>query len=635
MVSTTKSDQKEQPEDRVSSSQHLEQATDAERLAATNRVLNDPLASYDENELEELAEAYARKHGLNDSVNISAFKAGALLAKDSGSFRARNELSRDEIDYLDKERTSKWSLPSLFIKVILLCSVCAAVQGVDESVVNGAQIFYARLFGIDDENSSLDPWLLGITNGAPYLGCAIAGCWLTVPFNNWWGRRGTIFVTCLVSALTCFWQAFTNTWWHMFIARFMLGIGLGAKSATVPVYACETSPASIRGAMAMQWQVFTAFGIMLGFAFDLAFYYVPDTASNIHGLNWRLMMGSAGVPALFVCFFVFYCPESPRWYMGKGRHPEAYQAMCRIRHTKVQAARDVFQMHMLLEAEKNMGSGQNHIKQLFTVPRIRRAMVASEITMFMQQFCGINVIAYYSSVIFVDAGFSEVNALCASLGFGMLNFLEALPAIWTIDKFGRRWLLLFTFPLMSIFLFMTGWSFLIPEGTTRIAIVALGIYLFCLAYSPGAGPVPFTYSAEAYPLHVRSLGMSLATATTWFFNFVLAITWPSMLRAFKAQGAFSFYAGFNVVGFFLTLLFVPETKNKTLEELDQVFNVPTRKHAAYGWSQFTYPIRRHVLRMNVERPSLYESLAQENNHHYSPTSSMRAGDRGNSVEKHA
>lgn len=157
------------------------------------------------------------------------------------------------------------------------------------------------------------------------------------------------------------------------------------RSATVPVYACETSPASIRGAMAMQWQVFTAFGIMLGFAFDLAFYYVPDTASNIHGLNWRLMMGSAGVPALFVCFFVFYCPESPRWYMSKGRHQEAYQAMCRIRHTKVQAARDVFQMHMLLEAENNMGSGQNHVMQLFTVPRIRRAMVASEITMFMQQ----------------------------------------------------------------------------------------------------------------------------------------------------------------------------------------------------------------------------------------------------------
>lgn len=169
MASTTSPDRKEQPKNRVSSPQHLEHATDAERLVATNRILNDPLASYDEDEVEGLAEVYAREHGLSDSNDISSFKAGALLAKDPDSARARNELSREEIDYLDKEITSKWSLPSLFIKVILLCSVCAAVQGVDESVVNGAQIFYARLFGIDDENSSLDPWLLGITNGAPYV----------------------------------------------------------------------------------------------------------------------------------------------------------------------------------------------------------------------------------------------------------------------------------------------------------------------------------------------------------------------------------------------------------------------------------------------------------------------------------
>lgn len=137
--------------------------------------------------------------------------------------------------------------------------------------------------------------------------------------------------------------------------------------------------------MAMQWQVFTAFGIMLGFAFDLAFYYVPDTASNIHGLNWRLMMGSAGVPALFVLPLVLFVPESPRWLIGKGRYQEAYAAMCKLRYSKVQAARDIFQMHMLLESEKDMGSGKNQLVQLFKVPRIRRAMVASEITMFMQQ----------------------------------------------------------------------------------------------------------------------------------------------------------------------------------------------------------------------------------------------------------
>ena len=164
------------------------------------------------------------------------------------------------------------------------------------------------------------------------------------------------------------------------------------------------------------------------------------------------------------------------------------------------------------------------------------------------RFCGVNVIAYYSSAIFYDSGFSETQALTASLGFGIINWLFAIPAVYTIDTFGRRNLLLTTFPLLAIFLFFTGFSFWITDKTARVACVALGIYLFGIAYSPGEGPVPFTYSAEAYPLYVRTYGMSLATATTWFFNGLLSITWPSLLVAFKPQGAFSWYAVWNIIG---------------------------------------------------------------------------------------
>lgn len=169
------------------------------------------------------------------------------------------------------------------------------------------------------------------------------------------------------------------------------------------------------------------------------------------------------------------------------------------------------------------------------------------------------MIAYYSSAIFTDAGFDELSALAASLGFGIINFLFAIPAIYTIDTFGRRNLLLTTFPLMAIFLLFTGFSFWIPEeSSARIACVALGIYLFGIVYSPGEGPVPFTYSAEAYPLYVRNHGMALATATLWFFNFVLSITWPSLLVAFKPQGAFGWYAAWNIFGFVGVLLLLPE-----------------------------------------------------------------------------
>jgi len=398
----------------------------------------------------------------------------------------------------------------------------------------------------------------------------------------------------------------------MFIARFALGLGIGPKSATVPVYAAETTPPAIRGALVMQWQMWTAFGIMVGYAADLMFYYVPDKP-NITGLNWRLMMASAMLPAVIVCCFVFLCPESPRWYMSKGRHASAYKSMCRLRHNKIQAARDLFYMAELLKAEEGIQMGQNKLLELVRVPRNRRAMLASEIVMFMQQFCGVNVIAYYSSSIFENSGFSTLSALGASMGFGVINFLFALPAVYTIDTFGRRNLLLTTFPLMSLCLLFTGFSFWIPEDnkSARVGCIALGIYLFGIVYSPGEGPVPFTYSAEAYPLYVRDLGMSLATATTWFFNFVLSITWPSLLTAFKPQGAFSWYAAWNLIGWVLVLLFMPETKGKTLEELDQVFSVPTHIHAAYGLRQIPYFIGRYILRRDLKPERLYERETEE------------------------
>ncbi|KAF2470714.1 uncharacterized protein BDR25DRAFT_334320 [Lindgomyces ingoldianus] len=572
-----------------------------------NAKLANPLQGYSYDELRKMGRAYAYEHSLAEKEDVRAIEIGAMLARDPENLTHCKEMgvTDEEYEILSKEINHRWSQPWTLYLVIILCSTCAAVQGMDETVVNGAQLFYLGQFGIggDDQRST---WLSGLVNSAPYMCCAFIGCWLTTPFNNWFGRRGTIFITCLFSAVACFWQGFVNTWWHMFIARFALGFGIGPKSATVPIYAAECTPPAIRGALVMQWQMWTAFGIMVGYAADLAFYGVPDKP-NITGLNWRIMMASAMLPAVIVCCFVFLCPESPRWYMSKGRHASAYHAMCKLRYKKIQAARDLFYMAELLKAEENMKIGQNKIKELYTVPRNRRAMLASEIVMFMQQFCGVNVIAYYSSSIFVDSGFSEQSALGASLGFGVINFLFALPAVYTIDTFGRRNLLLTTFPLMAIFLLFTGFSFYIPETSkAHVGCVALGIYLFGIVYSPGEGPVPFTYSAEAYPLYVRTIGMSLATATTWFFNFILSITWPSLLAAFKPQGAFGWYAAWNLVGWVLVLLFLPETKGKTLEELDQIFSVPTHVHAAYGLRQIPYFFNRYIIQRKVEPEKLYE-----------------------------
>lgn len=577
-------------------------AEEQKHLEASTKLEN-PLAGLSLEQLGQRGEDFCQRHGLQDEEDIRAFRLGAMLAANTNRHDTIDGLTEHEREVLDREMTHKWSQPSMLYAVIAICSLCAAVQGMDETVVNGAQGFYKKQFGIGDEESQRDSWLVGLVNAAPYICCALMGCWVTEPMNKAFGRRGSVLIACAISALACFWQAFTNTWWHMFIARFFLGFGIGPKSATTPIFAAECSPPKLRGALVMQWQMWTAFGMMIGYMADLAFYYVPDL-SGITGLNWRLMMGSAMMPAVIVCAIICFTPESPRWYLTKNRQAKAYEAICRLRFEKVQAARDLFYMDTLLQVEKEaMQIGHSNIKEMLTVRRNRNAMIASEIVMFMQQFCGVNAIAYYSTEIFLEGGFSTVSALSASLGFGVINWLFALPAFYTIDTFGRRNLLLTTFPLMSIFMYFTGFSFWIPEDSTaHVACIALGIYLFCVVYSPGEGPVPFTYSAEAYPLYIRPIGMSLATATTWFFNALLSLTWPSMVQSWTTQGAFSWYATWNLIGWVLVLLFLPETKEKTLEELDAVFNVPLRSLMSYGVKQFFYFWGHYVLRRDVPKP---------------------------------
>lgn len=587
-------------------------------LSNVNAKLANPLSGLSHEQLMASGAEFARTHGLGHLEEV--FKKGALAAQDPLAFEKVSYFTEDDKNIFRRELTHRWDHPSTLYYLVILCSVAAAVQGMDEAVINGANLFFAPQFHIDSSsgNASRNEWILGLVNSAPYLCCAILGCWLTDPLNNWLGRRGTIFFCATLSFLTCIWQGVTNSWPHLFVARFVLGLGIGPKSSTVPVYAAECAPPAIRGALVMMWQMWTAFGIMLGYVADLAFYKVPDRP-HIKGLNWRLMLASAGIPALFLMAQVFFCPESPRWLISKGRYPDAYRSLERLRRHPVQAARDLYYIHVLLETEKELTRGRNRYVELFTIPRNRRAALGSFVVMFMQQFCGVNVIAYYSSTIFRQANFSEIQALLASWGFGALNFVMALPAVYTIDTFGRRNLLLVTFPLMSIFLLMTGFAFWIPEGSGRLAVVALGIYLFDCVYSPGEGPVPFTYSAEAFPLYIRDVGMSFATAVTWLFNFVVAITFPRLLGAFKPQGAFGWYAGWNIVGFFAILLFVPETKALSLEELDQVFSVPTYTHAAYQIKALPHNIKKYIFRMQVDPlPPLYEHEGAIGEKHYAP-----------------
>ena len=225
-----------------------------------------------------------------------------------------------------------------------------------------------------------------------------------------------------------------------------------------------------------------------------------------------------------------------QWYMKKGRFHDAYQSLLRLRNNPVQAARDLYYIHSQLELEAEIIGQVTYMKrfiELFKIPRLRRATLAAWTVMLAQQMCGINVIAFYSSTVFVKAGASEKEALIASFGFGLINFVFAWPAIWTIDTYGRRSLLLFTFPNMAWSLLAIGLCYIIPsESKAHLSLMAFFFYVFSAFYSPGEGPVPFTYSAEVFPLSHREVGMGFAVANNLFWAAAVSITLPRMLVAF-------------------------------------------------------------------------------------------------------
>ncbi|KAF2125368.1 D-xylose-proton symporter [Dothidotthia symphoricarpi CBS 119687] len=581
--------------------------------------VRNPLVGVPKHELLADVKSFAQEHQL-EHIEPLLIK-GALVAQSPALFEEIEELDEDDRTCIREEITHRFKLPRTLYYTVILNSVAAAIQGWDQTGSNGANLTFGRALGIPDSGDACtaagtcerNSWIIGFINACPYIAIALFTAWISDPINDLIGRRGTIFVAAIFSLFAPIGQGASQTWPQLAVCRVLLGIGMGLKEVTVPVFSAENVPASVRGGLVMSWQIWTAFGIFLGTVANLV-------VMNTGRIAWRLQFGSAFIPAVPLVLGIWFVPESPRWLMKKRKFAQAYKSFARLRNTPLQAARDLYYTHRLLEQEEvlvqkaGINPKSNFFKrfiELFTIPRVRRATQASGIIMIAQQMCGINIIAFYSSSIFREGGATEKEALIASFGFGLVNFAFAWPAVWTIDSFGRRGLLLFTFPNMFWTLLCAGMCYYIPkESAAHLGLIAFFVYLFGAFYSPGAGPVPFTYSAEVFPLSHREVGMSWAVATNNFWAAILSLTLPRMLKVMKPQGVFGFYGGMNIVALIMIFLWMPETKQRTLEELDYIFAVPTTVHMKYqATKNLPWWIRTYILRRKGEaKPQLYKNI---------------------------
>lgn len=489
---------------------------------------------------------------------------GAILANDNDQVTEEHRYlySDETIQKLELEEKHPITSQPPYLFLLALSAAFAAVNfGHDESAVGGAQLQYTEEFNITNSN------IQGLVNASPYLTAGLVGSPLAIYLDKYLGRRVIIFLSCLFGIAGSLWQAFSHSMGSLLAARLFLGIGMGLNSAIVPMLIAESSPHKIRGVFLVLWQTFIAFGVMLGSIFNRAFVNIPGYTS------WRLMIGASFVAPVFVAVLMAFIPESPRYLISVGKYESSLKSLIKLRSHEVIAARDFYKLYQSLKKQNEITKLPiiDQIKSFFVKKNLRFAFLVSSFNMFMQQYCGVNVLVGYTTTILVHANIDSTTAIAGSIGIGGGCFLATFFSSQCIDRFGRRPMLLATFPFLAICLFWLGGSLYLEDSIKRLGSGLTAMYLFVIVFGFGIGPISWTYNAEVYPLNVRTLGVATGLTINWVLDFVLSMTWPKMAKSMGTSGGLFFYGAWNIYAIFFTFFFIPETKGLTLEEIETVF----------------------------------------------------------------
>lgn len=428
------------------------------------------------------------------------------------------------------------------IIIAIIAAIGGLLFGYDTSVISGAILFVHHQFGLSAFQTEL---AVSIVLAGAALGAAFAGY-----FTDRFGRRPVLLVNAIIFGIFAVVTGLSNGLTLFLAARFLVGIAIGVTSMVTPLYIAELAPTSIRGALVTLNQLAIVTGIVVA-------YYVDYLFSG--SSNWRAMFISAVIPSILLLVALIFLPESPRWLAARSRYDDALRVLRRV-ESDSEAQRNLDELRRITQSD--------HLKfwDLFAV-RFRKPLLIGVGLAIFQQITGVNTIIYYTPTILQMAGYkSASSALLATVLVGGVNLIATIVSLFLLDRVGRRPLLLIGIAGMFFGLAHLGYS--IGVGHVSRGAVLLDVLGYLAAFAVSLGPIFWLLISEIYPTTIRGQAMSLASVTIWVADLIVSITFLSLVGALGARYAFWLYALACIAAFIFSIKLVPETKDKTLEQIE-------------------------------------------------------------------
>jgi SP family arabinose:H+ symporter-like MFS transporter len=454
------------------------------------------------------------------------------------------------------------------LRFVLFASGVTAIGGFlfgyDTAVINGANSYIKELW-------DLKPAWEGTATASMLLGC-IPGAMFAGFLSDRFGRKRLLFLCAILYAVSGVLSAFPPTAGWFLAVRFLGGLGIGASSMVCPVYIAEIAPEEWRGRLGTLFQLAIVVGIFLTLFVNMLVHGLGDEAWNT-AIGWRWMLGLEAVPAVAFLFLLFAVPESPRWLAQQGREAEAEEVLRRAGGAE-HAQRQMGEIRAALAEEVGRFS------ELLTGP-FRRPLLIAVLLMAFSQLCGINAIIYYSTRIFAAAGAGKevgaaelkAAAFTSTVWIGLVNLAFTLVAIGLIDRAGRRPLLILGSAVQTAALAMVGWMYhthpngFSPEEAFWLLVC---VVTFTAAFAMSTGPIGWLLCSEIFPNRVRGRAMSVAAMTVWITDYIVTWSFPKLNDEWVGPaGTFWIYGGVSLLALLFVLAAVPETKGRTLEEIER------------------------------------------------------------------